>query len=1132
MRWRRLNLVSRVRSWKDNVFRAIVELQQTSSSLGQQLHVEQLARKANEQALLTKVESLEAQLAELRAAADRSTAHIARVDQVIGGDGEAQRELADRLLELFVEHELLQTDFLTIKQAMAETGVGAGSFLADVRGLESALLAKIAEQGAVAEAREENRDQIIASMQALLSQNSAAVAALDYQLQALSTPAASIPAVYASAAALEALSGEFAVEALARQSLAEGFLEATTHLLVLKERVDDVADGQAALIRQYAETREQLTALVRTLDEEVSVRTQMSAALELLAPRADVERVSVRLGQQLSEMRDQTTALTNSVAMEAASRTSITVALELLDSDVNTELSRISTEVSDLKAMQGSLAVHADLQRVEGGLAHRVAETHDLVVALAQDLATEAAERHKLSVAFGELAVRGSAFDAGRIEAVRAEYEELRAEIAVHESALVDLTQRVQASSGQPAEPDPAYQAVIIELGASIASLQQKIEGMSSLPLSATPELTALVAHLQSVSAALGEQIAEAKVMLTKVEEKQRDLQLAVEQGTVESAHLFRAMAHMHGANGSLLALSPWLYLNERGNAAIVVASQLENRSLQSGDVPAIVDKLATGALSRLLITEYPPESGVPRLREADELIPLFAEITRAAARVFHRGPPPEHTDTTLYSAELETLESNPFAVEAVVAGHIAATGAAPVPYDKPALLPEVTYSQVRRRSAIFLHNNYYHFNVLADALRKRGWDAMTVSVESPTSPQRQFYHGEDLNLFDTNYDVMQEKVRAFLSTVPERFGALHFYGAGQASFFPEHHQSGANPTKLPWDFFELRRHRMTIGYMPSGCLDGARQSDIRRITNGLCRDCVWERRPDVCSDARATAWADRLDAVCDWVGLECDWVVGRRTGAKFVRGPVVTTLDPDTWTPQLPIPEDLRIAREENEILIYHAVGNYEVRRRAKRDIKGTGAIMSAVETLREEGFPVRLIFFTDVPSTMIKYYQAQADIVVDQLRYGRYGANARECLMLGRPVVGWIDGRQEDRDDVHPALRACPIVNANVDTITDQLRKLVKDRRLREDVGLQSRKFAIQWHGADVCAERFERIIDRIKQGLPADSPDLYPPADTFYPSGSEDADAPKSVVRSSRVAAARVSANRPPANRTRGG
>jgi hypothetical protein len=89
-----------------------------------------------------------------------------------------------------------------------------------------------------------------------------------------------------------------------------------------------------------------------------------------------------------------------------------------------------------------------------------------------------------------------------------------------------------------------------------------------------------------------------------------------------------------------------------------------------------------------------------------------------------------------------------------------------------------------------------------------------------------------------------------------------------------------------------------------------------------------------------------------------------------------------------------------------------------------------------------------------------------------------------------------------------------------------------LREDIGLQSRKFAIEWHGADICAERFEKIIDRIQRGLPPDSPDLYPPADTFYPSGFEDADAPKSAVRSSRVAAARVSANRPPANRTGGG
>jgi hypothetical protein len=317
----------------------------------------------------------------------------------------------------------------------------------------------------------------------------------------------------------------------------------------------------------------------------------------------------------------------------------------------------------------------------------------------------------------------------------------------------------------------------------------------------------------------------------------------------------------------------------------------------------------------------------------------------------------------------------------------------------------------------------------------------------------------------------------------------------------------------------------MVIGYMPTGCLDGGRQSDIRRITNGLCRSCVWENRPDVCSDAKAQGWADRLEAVCDWVGLECDWAVGRRTGAKYVRGPVVTALDSSAWLPGLRIPKEMRIPRKEEEVLIYHAVGNTDLRRRAKRDIKGTGAVLAAVETLQKEGLPVRLVFFSEVPSTKIKYYQTQADIVVDQLRYGRYGANARECMMLGLPVVGWIDGRQEDRDDVHRALEECPIVRANVDTVTDVLRDLVQDRRGRQRLGADSRKFAVRWHGDEACAERYEKVIDRIRQGLHPDSPDLYPPVIASDAVANEKTGSPTGVARSSRAIVASVPSNRPP-------
>ena len=114
------------------------------------------------------------------------------------------------------------------------------------------------------------------------------------------------------------------------------------------------------------------------------------------------------------------------------------------------------------------------------------------------------------------------------------------------------------------------------------------------------------------------------------------------------------------------------------------------------------------------------------------------------------------------------------------------------------------------------------------------------------------------------------------------------------------------------------------------------------------------------------------------------------RTGPNFVRGPVVTMLDSDMWRPDLPVPPALKIDRLPGELVVYHAVGNYELRRASGRDIKGTGATLAAVERLKLEGFPLKLIFATKVPSSEVRFLQVQADVIVDQLNYR---AVWREC-------------------------------------------------------------------------------------------------------------------------------------------
>jgi hypothetical protein len=185
--------------------------------------------------------------------------------------------------------------------------------------------------------------------------------------------------------------------------------------------------------------------------------------------------------------------------------------------------------------------------------------------------------------------------------------------------------------------------------------------------------------------------------------------------------------------------------------------------------------------------------------------------------------------------------------------------------------------------------------------------------------------------------------------------------------------------------------------------------------------------------------------------------------------------LDPHLWAPELPIPPACRVERRADEVLIYHAFGNYVLRGAGARNIKGTPSIVAAVSQLQAEGLPVRLMFFSQVPNALVRFYQLQADIVVDQLWAGSWGANGRESMMLGRPVVGYVNRHEDDPADLLPAIATTPIVSATDQTLVDVLRTLVLDPQRRAEIGRQSRDFALRWHSAEAGAQRYEECYDR---------------------------------------------------------
>ncbi|WP_274363657.1 glycosyltransferase [Paenibacillus thermotolerans] len=126
------------------------------------------------------------------------------------------------------------------------------------------------------------------------------------------------------------------------------------------------------------------------------------------------------------------------------------------------------------------------------------------------------------------------------------------------------------------------------------------------------------------------------------------------------------------------------------------------------------------------------------------------------------------------------------------------------------------------------------------------------------------------------------------------------------------------------------------------------------------------------------------------------------------------------------------------------------------QREFKGTEHVLKTIEKLQAEApFRFRLVEGLN-HSEAIRLYQ-EADIVIDQILCGMYGNLSVEAMALGKPVVCYI------RPDLLKHYPNLPIVSANPDTLYETLRKLLKHRQLRVEIGQKGRLYVERNHSAE---------------------------------------------------------------------
>ena len=276
-----------------------------------------------------------------------------------------------------------------------------------------------------------------------------------------------------------------------------------------------------------------------------------------------------------------------------------------------------------------------------------------------------------------------------------------------------------------------------------------------------------------------------------------------------------------------------------------------------------------------------------------------------------------------------------------------------------------------------------------------------------------------------------------FMMKASRRYDVFHF-NFGQ-SFLP-------GMRDLPW----LRRMGKRVFVTFQGC-DARQKSVCAQLELSCCGD----------QDGEGLCTADRDAHKRRLIERAC-----HHAHRVFALNPDLLRVIPDgeflpyaiDWPREEPVQRPLA----GRSLRICHAPTN--------RTIKGTDNILAALDALSGE-FEFELDLIENVPHAEAMQRYQNADLVIDQLRVGWYGAFAVELMAMGKPVVAYI--RESDLAHVPPQLAEdLPIVNATPASIETVLRGLLSTPEQMAEIGRRSRRFVERWHDPERIAARLLEV------------------------------------------------------------
>jgi hypothetical protein len=153
-----------------------------------------------------------------------------------------------------------------------------------------------------------------------------------------------------------------------------------------------------------------------------------------------------------------------------------------------------------------------------------------------------------------------------------------------------------------------------------------------------------------------------------------------------------------------------------------------------------------------------------------------------------------------------------------------------------------------------------------------------------------------------------------------------------------------------------------------------------------------------------------------------------------------------------------------DGPIRILHAPTN--------RAAKGSEVVLAALEDLSSD-FDIEILLVENIPHAEALLLYREADLLIDQLKVGWYGALAVELMAMGKPVVSYI--REDDLQLLPQAMvRQLPVVSATSTTLTCVLRDLLSRPQDLARIGQSSRAYVERWHDPRGIARRLATLYE----------------------------------------------------------